>query len=189
MENEITYGKMVKTLVKSGDTILSELTAKQTHNIHMVLGISGEVSELIEALVLSLVNGEEFNEDAVIKEFGDIEFYMEGYRQGFNLERVEIDELESEKLSEALPLTCMKLVVATGSLTEALKKSIAYNRELNIDVLKKALKEMDHLLGAMYIALELTREMALAVNMNKLSERYQGFTYSDNAAINRVDVA
>jgi len=111
--------EMVRALVKSGDAILSEITPEQTHNLHMAVGISGESGELLDAIKKYAIYQKLMDRENVIEELGDLEFYMEGLRQGCGI----------------------------------------------------------------------TREETLAHNMIKLSQRYEGFKYSNEAAQQRADKA
>jgi len=114
----IDYGDMVAKLAKSGEEILATLTPEKAHAIHMSLGVAGEAGELVDVIKKYVAYNRELDKDSVIKEMGDLEFYLEGLRQG----------------------------------------------------------------------LDITREQVLNANIEKLSKRYNGFEYSDQAANDRVDV-
>lgn len=87
--SQINHGEMVRVLCKSGETIAMELTANDAHLIHMVMGISGEAGELLDAVKKATVYRKDIDRQNVIEELGDIEFYMEGLRQGMGITREE----------------------------------------------------------------------------------------------------
>jgi len=94
------YTAMVKTLAKSGEEILATLTPEKAHVIHMSLGVAGEAGELVDEVKKYIAYGREFNRENVVKEMGDIEFYLEGLRQGTGITRDEVLKANMEKLSE-----------------------------------------------------------------------------------------
>lgn len=84
---KIVYGDMVKALTKPGQSILDSLGAEQAHIIHMTLGISGEAGEILDAVKKSAIYKKELDVENLIEELGDIEFYLEGLRQGLGITR------------------------------------------------------------------------------------------------------
>lgn len=96
----VEYQDMVKTLAKSGEAILKNLTPEKAHIWHMVTGIVGEAGELIDAVKKHVVYGQELDINNVIEEKGDIEFYMEGLRQALNITRDETLEANKKKLAK-----------------------------------------------------------------------------------------
>lgn len=113
----MNYSEMVAKLSKDGEFILDKLTPAQMHLIHMIIGVSGEVGEALDAIKKHVIYSQELDMCNIVEELGDIEFYLEGLRQGLGV----------------------------------------------------------------------TRDECLTANMEKLSVRYEGFTYSDTAAKNRAD--
>jgi NTP pyrophosphatase (non-canonical NTP hydrolase) len=75
--------------VKPGKQIVSELTGSDTNLLHMVIGISGEAGELLDAIKKAVIYRKELDRNNVIEELGDIEFYLEGLRQELGLSREE----------------------------------------------------------------------------------------------------
>lgn len=96
----IDYADMVKSLAKSGEKIASELTGEDAHLIHMAIGISGESGELLDAIKKRAVYRKELDRENVIEELGDLEFYMEGIRQGLGVTRDECIQANIAKLSK-----------------------------------------------------------------------------------------
>jgi len=80
---------MVATLVKPGENILTSLTPKRCHELHMIMGISGEAGELLDAFKKHIIYNRELDRENVIEELGDIEFYLEGLRQSAGVTREE----------------------------------------------------------------------------------------------------
>lgn len=95
---KINFSEMVNALAKPGMAILNELTPEKAHNIHMAIGIAGEAGELLDAVKKEAIYGKELDRENVIEELGDLEFYMEGLRQGLNITRDETLKANISKL-------------------------------------------------------------------------------------------
>lgn len=98
--SEIGHSEMVQVLAKDGKLILEEMTPDQMHLTHMAIGISGEAGELLDAVKKASIYQKPIDRDNVVEELGDIEFYLEGIRQGLNISREETIEGNIEKLSK-----------------------------------------------------------------------------------------
>lgn len=96
----INFSDMVKTLAKSGATIAAELTDSDAHLLHMAVGVSGESGELLDAIKKAVIYRKPIDLANVIEELGDLEFYMEGLRQGLGITRDETLEANKLKLGE-----------------------------------------------------------------------------------------
>lgn len=83
----INHDEMVKALAKNGREIQMELKASDCHNLHMCMGLAGETGELIDAVKKSIFYRKPLDRKNVIEELGDIEFYLEGLRQGLGITR------------------------------------------------------------------------------------------------------
>lgn len=94
------HSEMVQALCKSGELIRSELTAQDAHNLHMVVGISGEAGELLDAIKKAVIYRKPIDMENVIEELGDLEFYMEGLRQSFGITRSQTLSHNITKLSK-----------------------------------------------------------------------------------------
>ena len=94
------HSEMVEALCKSGELIRSELTAQDAHNLHMVVGISGEAGELLDAIKKAVIYRKPIDMENVIEELGDLEFYMEGLRQSFGITRSQTLSHNITKLSK-----------------------------------------------------------------------------------------
>lgn len=89
---------MVAALAKNSNDILDSLNSNDCHLIHMVLGISGEAGELLDAIKKSVIYKKGLDMNNIIEELGDIEFYMEGLRQRLNISREETLTANKQKL-------------------------------------------------------------------------------------------
>jgi NTP pyrophosphatase (non-canonical NTP hydrolase) len=96
----IKHDEMVRGLVKSGQTIADEMTAEDAHLIHMGVGVCGEAGELIDAIKKQVIYRKELNLENVIEELGDLEFFMEGIRQGLNITRKQTLDANIDKLGK-----------------------------------------------------------------------------------------
>lgn len=100
MTIEQQHKDMVSMLVKDPWIIKSELTVANCNLIHMILGISGEAGELLDAIKKIAIYNKNIDRENVIEELGDIEFYMEGLRQALSITREECLDHNIKKLSQ-----------------------------------------------------------------------------------------
>lgn len=94
------YSNYVKALVKPGDEILAKLTPNEANIIHMTLGISGEAGELLDAIKKATMYRKPLDMENVIEELGDLEFYLEAFRQALGIDRNTVIDLNMKKLSK-----------------------------------------------------------------------------------------
>lgn len=94
----ISYEDLVKALAKPGVTIVASLTPDTAHYLHMAVGISGEAGELLDAVKKAAIYCKPLDITNVIEELGDLEFYMEGLRQGLGITREQCITANGEKL-------------------------------------------------------------------------------------------
>ena len=85
--SDITHEDMVSALAKNGQDIILDLTPTKAHVLHMAVGVSGEAGELLDAIKKHVIYNTEIDLENVIEELGDIEFYLEGLRQGLGISR------------------------------------------------------------------------------------------------------
>lgn len=95
---DLSHSGMVTAFAKPGEDILKTLTAGDANLMHMLLGITGEVGELVDAIKKSIIYGKPLDRENVIEEMGDIEFYMEGLRQGLDISRMQTLQANVRKL-------------------------------------------------------------------------------------------
>jgi NTP pyrophosphatase (non-canonical NTP hydrolase) len=96
----MTYEQFVNALVKNGHKIKEELTSDECHTIHMIMGICGEAGELLDAVKKAVIYRKNLDRTNVIEELGDIEFYLEGFRQSVGISRDETIKENMDKLSK-----------------------------------------------------------------------------------------
>lgn len=94
----IKHSDMVLYLKKKGDILLQEATAEKLDAQHMVIGLSGEVGEITDAVKKWAIYGKKIDRVNLVEELGDIEFFLEGLRQIFNISREETVEQNMQKL-------------------------------------------------------------------------------------------
>lgn len=94
------HSDMVTALAKPGCDILDSLKASDCHNLHMCMGAAGELGETIDVIKKSIFYRKPLDREKVIEEMGDLEFYLEGLRQGLCVTRDEILEANTNKLGK-----------------------------------------------------------------------------------------
>lgn len=100
MENTITHPELVRNLKKSGESIYNEIDHDKCAILHMASCIGPEVGELFDAIKKWVFYGKELDEDNVVEELGDIEFYLEGLRQSLDISRERCIAANIAKLSK-----------------------------------------------------------------------------------------
>lgn len=98
MSLEEIHHKMVNDLAKEGYLIAEEMTAESAHMLHMAVGISGESGELLDAIKKVVIYQKMVNRENIVEELGDLEFYMQGLREGLHITRDETLEANIKKL-------------------------------------------------------------------------------------------
>lgn len=79
--------ELVNKLAKPGSEIADNINAHEAHLVHMVLGISGEAGELLDAIKKFTIYKKPLDLDNVIEELGDLEFYLQGLRFALGISR------------------------------------------------------------------------------------------------------
>lgn len=95
----INHTDMVRTLVKSGEELLSALRPESADLWHGATGVAGEAGELLDAVKKHVVYNKPLDVDNIIEELGDLEFYMEQVRQNLCITREETLAANIAKLS------------------------------------------------------------------------------------------
>lgn len=95
-----SHANMVGLLAKPGTAIAEQLTAENAHLLHMAVGISGEAGEIIDAVKKAAVYNKPLDRQNLIEELGDLEFYIEGLRQGIGVSREEVLQANMDKLAK-----------------------------------------------------------------------------------------
>jgi NTP pyrophosphatase (non-canonical NTP hydrolase) len=94
------HSDLVRNLKKDPEEIFQELTATRLDAMHMCLGLSGETGEAIDIVKKHVIFNKVLDRDALVKELGDIEFYLEGLRQALAITREETIEGNIAKLTK-----------------------------------------------------------------------------------------
>lgn len=95
----MTHQDLVRALVKPGEDIAANITPQEAHALHMIAGVSGESGELLDAIKKHVIYKKPLDRANVVEELGDLEFYMEGLRQGLGITREETIDGNIAKLS------------------------------------------------------------------------------------------
>ena len=74
-----------------------------------------------------------------------------------------------------------------GELLDAIKKWVVYNKPLDRDNVIEELGDIEFYLQRIRSIIGVSRERVLEGNKQKLSKRYEGLNYSDQAAQDRAD--
>jgi NTP pyrophosphatase (non-canonical NTP hydrolase) len=97
------YAEFVRSRKKDPDAI-GPFDQTQNDLLHMILGIAGEAGELVDAVKKHVIYDKDLDLDNVIEELGDLEFYLEGFRDALGLERQFIVKYNMIKLTERYPV-------------------------------------------------------------------------------------
>ena len=97
-KDDIKFSNMVAALAKSGEDITNEMNPTKAHILHMAVGIAGEAGELLDAIKKAVIYNKPLDMENVIEELGDLEFYMEGLRQGVSVTREQTINANISKL-------------------------------------------------------------------------------------------
>ena len=92
------HKKLVFELAKPGQDIVDELTPMQAFALHMAIGVSGEAGELLDTIKKFAIYQKPLDLENVVEELGDIEFYLQGIRQAFCIDREYVLQQNIEKL-------------------------------------------------------------------------------------------
>ena len=138
----IKHDEMVRALAKSGEVIARELDGVDAHITHMAIGISGEAAELLECIDNSLANVNGIDRENALEELGDLEFFLEGVRQGINVTRdetihVAVDPepvFNPEYRVPYLVHNAIKVTIKAGRLLDAIKRKSIYRKPLDLFV-------------------------------------------------------
>lgn len=173
------HKEMVSMLTKDGVDIITDLTSESAHLLHMAVGVSGEVDELIENFI---DNGSFENK---VEELGDIEFYFEGIASVLELD-TEVTARDAV-LTDSVSHQLLQFRVRAGNLLDLVKKHAIYAKPLDTNLIINQMWLVRKSLCNLYYMWNIYRKTALEANIAKLAVRYEGMKYSNNAAQNRAD--
>lgn len=91
---------MVTELFKPGEQVLETMSPQSVELLHAAVGISGEAGELLDLMKKMIFQNREVELDNVLNELGDIEFYLEAFRQNLEIIREHTLQANMNKLSK-----------------------------------------------------------------------------------------
>lgn len=186
----ISHAEMVAKLIKQPETLKAEFTEFDFGIMHAVIGIVGELGELLGGIEYSVVNQMPLDRQNLIEEFGDLEFYLEDFRTKAFFTLLDVQTCEDVcKIPNGLFPMSVHMMVYGTELLDQVKKSIIYRKKMNRTAVLAALSKIEYLKDQMYQRLNLLRGDILEANMDKLALRYNGFQYTDQRAQDRADKA
>lgn len=184
----ISHAQLVEALVKSPFDIIGTLSAFTADLWHGATGVAGEAGELLEALVMSQAGA--IDRENVVEELGDLEFYVEQIRQRVGISRdnsASVSPLDIEL--DMLNFYGSSVAINASAVLDIVKKTAIHNKELDVEALRVALRNLDRSMSYVRLSLGISRDETIAANIAKLSKRYESLTYSDKAAQERADKA
>ena len=92
------HAQLVRDLKKPAHDIYKDLSPRSLDLIHMIMGISGEAGELLDAVKKATIYNKPIDISNIVEELGDLEFYLEGLRQILGLSRQYILDQNIAKL-------------------------------------------------------------------------------------------
>lgn len=188
----ITHPELVKALVKPGHDIVFTLTGQKADLWHAATGIAGEASEIVGVL-FNFVDQEvpTLDIEHMTEELGDMEFYLQQLRTNLGITR---DDVYAQPATDFIyspePLVmAASLTISAGDVLDQVKKAVVYNKDLDLGALMAALIQLEGALAIIRNLSGIEYDTILEQNIAKLSVRYAGLSYSDEAAQNRADKA
>lgn len=103
MSIQTEHSNLVAELVKNPQEIVDNITSSEANLIHSIMGVSGEVGELLDTVKKHVIYKKELDLENVIEELGDIEFYLEQLRQELAISREETLDANITKLRKRYP--------------------------------------------------------------------------------------
>jgi NTP pyrophosphatase (non-canonical NTP hydrolase) len=94
---------MVEKLKRDPDSILVAQDDFSIDLIHMALGIAGESGEVVELIKKFTMNGKPLDRLDLMKEIGDILFYIQGLCHTIGADIETVMDMNIEKLSKRYP--------------------------------------------------------------------------------------
>lgn len=191
----ITHPEMVKNLAKNGADIIKELTPCSMHILHMAVGIAGEAGEILEQIHNKTSIGE-VDEKNLIEELGDLEFYMEGFRQEMGFSRDQTITIFHElghndkNMTEAFGAVA-DLAMCTLKLLDEAKKFSIYVKPANARNMLDDLIEIEICLEHVRQHFDILHSECIDHNIHKLyggkNARYKEGKFSNKQAQDRAD--
>lgn len=96
----MTHPELVEKLLKPRYDVWREITPNDANLIHLIIGISGEAGELLDAVKKKVIYRQPLDTANLLEELGDLEFYLEGLRQHLGWTREMILAANTKKLQK-----------------------------------------------------------------------------------------
>ena len=96
----MNHEELVANLKKDPEEIFLELSHSSLDAMHMCLGLAGEAGEVVDVVKKHTMYNKALDRGALVEELGDLEFYLEGLRQTFDISRREVLEVNINKLTK-----------------------------------------------------------------------------------------
>ena len=167
------------------------------HIEHMVMGMSGELGEIVDAYKKYLVYGKPLDKVNIIEEVGDFTWYaiLLGFVYNIKPEDIEIyffqeysitvELLKGTNEDENLPVF---LLGASSNINEVCFRLLSLEEYESgpekIEIVNNYLKLLWKVVTSLIVMLDINIEQVFEANIAKLAARY-GDKYSDLAAITR----
>lgn len=150
------------------------------------LGLVGETGEVVDLIKKHIGHSHPLDRVKLVKELGDVEWYMEALRQAYRIVR-QANVFSIQIRHKDTEIGSCREVLYFGAEVGLIAEAVAdmdFNSECNLGEL---LYSADCNLAAIYKRFNITREEALEANIAKLAERYpNGFNTEDS--LKRRDV-
>lgn len=167
----VRYDQFVRWLFKPG--------TEQVMALHIAIGVSGEVAELLEAI---RCGGMEDRQE----ELGDVEFYFQALRNHYGVSLSSLLDMDAGETYLKLSLED-SFVICSGKILDCIKREYIYNKPRDTETLFYQMSVFAQLLKVYYDIYGFSRAGILQANADKLAKRYVSLRYSDAAAIARAD--
>jgi NTP pyrophosphatase (non-canonical NTP hydrolase) len=81
------HAALVAALIKPGEDMQAEMSARDMELVHMAIGVAGEAGELLDAVKKHTIYRKPLDVGNVVEELGDLEFFLAGVRKLLNIDR------------------------------------------------------------------------------------------------------
>ena len=140
------------------------------HQIHMMLGVTGEFFKEMYVAI-----GSEDNEKAA-DEIGDVLWYLAGLARSFGMSSFIAKDNESD------------VFIAIGSIAEALKKKFVYGKDYDLEEMQESVFKIYETLEEACESADLDIKLVMQKNIEKLRIRFPE-KFEKDLAINKDDSA
>lgn len=95
----VLYAELVASLLKSPDEIRISLNNERMNLLHGAVGVAEEAGEVLGVIKKHVLHSKPLDRTAVIKELGDLRFYMQVLQNQLGISEDEILQMNADKLS------------------------------------------------------------------------------------------